>query len=106
MKYDLEGFQHPRYPHCFSALHVQFTDGSEDTCGPSLEIDSAFSVDLYTFVTQWGFANNGLGGMVKPSSNIVTPLIASQTNLLKKQFFTFSNTCPMVSQPTCSWVEI
>ena len=84
MKYDLRGFQHPRYPHCFSALHVQF--GSEiQTCGPSLEIDSAFSADLYACVTQWGFVSNGFGGMVKPPSNIVTPLIASQMNLLKKK---------------------
>jgi hypothetical protein len=64
VKYDLEGFHHPRYSNGINALGVQFSE--ESTGEPSLEIESAFSAVLYASVAQEKFANYGSGGMAKP----------------------------------------
>jgi hypothetical protein len=49
VRYDLQGFQHPRYSTAVTALQVQFS--KEVTGGPPLEIGPVFFADLYAYVT-------------------------------------------------------
>jgi hypothetical protein len=62
----LQGFQHPRYSTAVTALQVQFSE--EVTGGPSLEIESVFSADLYAYVTHGALpGDHDTGGMTRHS---------------------------------------